>query len=108
MVTLTVYTPNDNPSNRETKSKSNNTNTNNTNTNIGWHLCEKQNQFYRCIILRNDRLRQLRDLRLRTFVFCLHNFLAFIAFLAHFLFCLRTFSYARPCVRCVHLNGNRA
>ena len=37
--------------------------------------------------------------------FCLRNFLAYIAFLAHFLFCLRTFSYARPCVR---LNGNRA
>jgi len=32
-------------------------------------------------------------------------FFAFIVFLAHFLFCLRTFSYARPCVR---LNGNRA
>ena len=53
-------------------------------------------------ILHNDRLRQLRDLCLRTFVFCLRNFLAF---LAHFLFCLRIFSYARPCVR---LNGNRA
>ena len=41
-------------------------------------------------------------------VICLRNFLAFIAFLAHFLFCLRIFSYARPCVRCVRLNGNRA
>jgi len=40
--------------------------------------------------------------------FCLRNFLAFIAFLVHFLFCLRIFSYARPCVRCVRLNGNRA
>jgi len=43
--------------------------------------------------------------------FCLRNFLAFIAFLEHFLFCLRTFSYARPCVRCVccvRLNGNWA
>ena len=56
-------------------------------------------------ILHNDRLRQLRDLRLRTFVFCLRNFLAFIVFLAHFLFYLRIFSYPRPCVR---LNGNRA
>ena len=61
------------------------------------------------IFLRNDRLRQLRDLRLRIFVFfCFRNFLAFIAFLVHFLFCLRIFSYARPCVRCVRLNGNRA
>jgi len=40
--------------------------------------------------------------------FCLRNFLVFIAFLAHFLFYLRTFSYARPCVCCVRLNGNRA
>jgi len=48
---------------------------------------------------------QLRDLRLRTFVFCLSNFLAFVACLAHFLFCLRTFTHARPCVR---LNGNHA
>ena len=39
---------------------------------------------------------------------CLRNFLAFVAFLAHFLFCLRTFPYAKPCVRCVRLNGNRA
>jgi len=69
---------------------------------------EKQNRFYRCVFLRKDRLRQLRDLRLRTFVFCLRNFLAFVAFLAHFLFCLRTFPYARPCVCCVCLNGNRA
>jgi len=40
------------------------------------------------------------------FFCCLRNFIAFIAFLAHFLFCLRTFSYARPRVRCVRLNGN--
>ena len=51
-----------------------------------------------------DRLRQLRDLRLRNFVFCLRDFLAIVEFLVH-LFCLRTFPYARPCVR---LNGNRA
>ena len=43
-----------------------------------------------------------------AYFFWSRNFLAFIAFLAHFLFCLRTFSYARPCVRCVCLNGNRA
>ena len=56
-------------------------------------------------------MRQLRDLRLRIFVFCLRILLAFIAFLAHFLFRLRIFSYARPCVRCVRcmrLNVNRA
>ena len=43
-----------------------------------------------------------------TFVFCLRNFLAFVAFLAHFIFCLCAFPYAMPCVRCVRLNGNRA
>jgi len=32
-------------------------------------------------------------------VFCLRNFLAFIAFLAHLLFFLRIFSYVKPCVR---------
>jgi len=31
-------------------------------------------------------------------VFCLHNFIVFLAF----------FSYARPCVRCMRLNGSRA
>ena len=36
-----------------------------------------------------------------TQCFCLRNFIAFIAFLAFF-------SYERPCVRCVRLNGNRA
>jgi len=45
----------------------------------------------RSIVAFSYRLCQLRDLRLRTFVFCLRNFLAFIAFLAHFLFCLRIF-----------------
>ena len=45
---------------------------------------------------------------LAYFCFCLHNFIAFVAFLLHFLFCLHTFSYARPCVHCVRLNGNRA
>ena len=47
-------------------------------------------------------------LALVCFCFCLRNFLAFVAFFAHFLFCLRTFPYARPCVGCVRLNGNRA
>jgi len=44
-------------------------------------------------------------LALACFCFCLRNFLAFFA---HFLFCLRTFPYVRPCVGCVRLNGNRA
>jgi len=62
-------------------------------------------------ILRNDRLiRQLRDLRLRTFVFCLRNFLAFclLRFLRTFYFACIFFLTPRPCVRCVRLNGNRA
>jgi len=42
-----------------------------------------------------------------TQCFCLRNFLAFI-FLRTFYFACIFFSYARPCVRCVRLNGNRA
>ena len=54
-----------------------------------------------------DRLRQFYSVAWLAlayrllFVFCLRNFLAFVAFLAHFLFFLRTFSYTRPCVRCI-------
>jgi len=44
----------------------------------------------RCV-KRNDRLRQLRDLRLHNFVFCFRNFVAFIAFLAHFFILLAYF-----------------
>ena len=38
-------------------------------------LREKQNRFYCCVFLRKDCLRQLRDLRLRTFVFACVIFL---------------------------------
>ena len=51
-------------------------------------------------------IRDRRDLRLRTFVFCLRNFLAFVSCALFIL--LAYFSYARPCMRCVRLNGNRA
>ena len=43
-----------------------------------------------------------------TFVFSLRSFLAFVAFLAYCLLCLCTFSYARPCMHCMCLNGNHA
>jgi len=47
-------------------------------------LREKYGRFYRC----KDRLCQLH---FRTFVFHSHSFLALVAFLVYFLFCLRTF-----------------
>ena len=40
-----------------------------------------------------------------TCVFLFFVWVSFFAFIAHFLFCLGIFYYARPCVRCVRLNG---
>jgi len=53
-----------------------------------------------------DRLRQLRHLRLHILFFACVIFLRLLRFFCalFILFCLRTFPYARPCVRCVRLN----
>ena len=78
---------------------------------IGWRLrslCVKNRicSISLRFLIRNDLLRQLRDLHLRILLF--FACVIFLRFLRIFYFACILFLIPRPCVRCMRLNGKRA